>query len=61
MVNKGGKFWIFVFLFAKNDMANINVSQLKKLKKLAGDYQMAKPADLDVSVANKDLMEIFNG
>ena len=61
MVNKVGKFWIFVFLFAKNDMANINVSQLKKLKKLAGDYQMAKPADLDVSVANKDLMEIFNG
>lgn len=60
VVNKVGEFWIFVFLFAKSDIANISESQLKKLKKLARDYQTMKPADLDTSVENKDLVEICN-
>jgi hypothetical protein len=61
VVNKVGEFWIFVFLFAKNDIENIDDKQLKKLKKLAVDYQKLTRAALDRALESKDLVEICNG
>lgn len=35
---KGGKFWVFVFLFAKKDQENIEDDELEAFKKLADLY-----------------------
>lgn len=59
VVEKVSDNWIFVFLFAKKDMANIDEDQLKKLKKLANDFGKMKQADIDSMIEAKDLQEVF--
>lgn len=61
VVNKVGEFWVFVFLFAKNNIENIDDRQLKKLKKLAADYRKMTKAAVDRALELKDLLEICNG
>jgi hypothetical protein len=61
VLNKVGKRWIFVFLFAKSDMENISEIDLKKFKKLARDYGSMTSAGIDALVDLKELLEICNG
>jgi hypothetical protein len=61
VLNKVGRRWIFVFLFAKSDMDNIGDIDLKKFKRLAKDYGNKTSADIDVLVDLKELLEICNG
>ncbi|CAG9186305.1 type II toxin-antitoxin system RelE/ParE family toxin [Cupriavidus pampae] len=60
VVNKVGEFWVFVFLFAKADMENIDARELKDFKKLAKDFRMLTRAELDGFVESRTFMEIFN-
>ncbi|MEX3955743.1 hypothetical protein B0G57_106101 [Trinickia symbiotica] len=60
VISKVGTVWIFVFLFAKQDMENIDDSQLARLKKLAKDYGKMNRADIDTLVRYKELEEIFS-
>lgn len=59
VVQKVSDKWIFVFLFAKKDVANIDEDQLKKLKKLASDFGKMKQAHIDSMIEAKDLQEVF--
>ncbi|WP_158935890.1 type II toxin-antitoxin system RelE/ParE family toxin [Burkholderia sp. S171] len=61
VLNKVGRRWIFVFLFAKSDMDNIGDIDLKKFKRLAKDYGSKTSGDIDVLVDLRELLEICNG
>ncbi|CAH2778245.1 MAG: hypothetical protein CBARDCOR_2946 [uncultured Caballeronia sp.] len=62
-MNKVGRRWIFVFLFAKSDMDNIGGIDLKKFKRFAKDYGSGSKTsvDIDALVDLRELLEICNG
>jgi hypothetical protein len=55
---KGGRHWVFVYLFAKKDRAKIDDEELASFRALAGLY--ARKTDMDIAreVHLKELMEI---
>ena len=61
VLNKVGRRWIFVFLFAKSDMDNVGDIDLKKFKRLAKDYGSKTSTDIDALVDLRELLEICNG
>lgn len=58
VLTKADRFWVYVYLFAKNDRENITLKELKTFKKLSGDYQSA---DIERMLKNGDLHEICKG
>ncbi|CAH2798411.1 MAG: hypothetical protein CBARDMAM_3866 [uncultured Caballeronia sp.] len=62
-MNKVGRGWIFVFLFAKSDMDNIGDIDLKKFKRFTKDYGSGSKTsvDIDALVDLRKLLEICNG
>jgi hypothetical protein len=61
VANKVGKWWIFVFIFAKKDRENIEKDELKAFKKLAKDYGNLKPTEIDRLAEDGELLEICHG
>lgn len=55
---RGGDFWIYEFLFAKQDMANIDVDDLRKLRNLAKNYGTMNSKDADAFVIDGQWIEI---
>jgi len=55
---KTSRYWIFAFLYAKNDRGNINSDELAAFKFLASDYANATDADMKRLLIAKDLLEI---
>lgn len=55
---KGGKYWIYAYLFAKADRANIEDDELAAFKKLAKEYGKATEAGIANAVQLKELVEI---
>lgn len=55
---KTDAFWVYVYLFAKNDRENITPKELKAFKKLSGDFEWA---DIGKMLKNGDLHEICKG
>jgi hypothetical protein len=55
---KGGQHWVYAFLFAKSDQANIASNELEDFKKLASAYARMTAAELNIATHNKDLLEI---
>lgn len=58
VATKPKEFWIFVFLFSKNDRENIDDDELVAFKKLATDYGGQGLAGMNVLVAASKMMEI---
>lgn len=58
IVAKGGKYWIYAFLFAKADRANIDDDELVAFKKLAKEYAKATDDGIANAVQLKELVEI---
>lgn len=58
VLTKADRFWVYVYLFAKNDRENITQKELKAFKKLSRDYQLA---DIERMLKNGDLHEICKG
>lgn len=58
VVNKVGEFWLFVYLFAKSDRANIDDRELRDFKTLARDFSNVKHPDIERMLALDELMEI---
>lgn len=54
------RFWVLVYLFAKQDRKNIEDDELAGFKKLAKDYLKANDAAINNQIANGDLEEICN-
>ncbi len=57
---KGGRHWVFAYLFAKKDRANIEPDELASFKKLAQAYGQMTEAELDRALHAGDLQELFD-
>nr|WP_318429951.1 type II toxin-antitoxin system RelE/ParE family toxin [Iodobacter sp. CM08] len=55
---KGGKYWIFQYLFHKKDRENIDQAELKEFKKLAKIFEKITTAQIVALLEHKDLVEI---
>jgi hypothetical protein len=55
---KGGKHWIFQYLFHKKDRENIDQAELKEFKKLAKIFEKVTDAQIIELLEHKDLVEI---
>ena len=55
---KGGRLWVFVFLFAKQDRENIQDDELRDFRMLAKAYENLADKQLTQLVKDKSLTEI---
>ena len=55
---KGGRFWVFAFLYAKKDRANIDPDELTAFRRLAQGYANMSPSELARAVDAGDLLEL---
>jgi hypothetical protein len=58
---RGGDFWVYEFLFAKQNKANLEDFELGEFRELAKIYQALTEADLEHALANGRLLEICVG
>ena len=61
IVARGGDFWVYAFLFAKQDMANIADDDLARLRALAKQYGAMTQAQADIQIADGHWIEICEG
>ena len=55
---RGGHFWVYQFLFAKQDRANIDEDELQGFRQIATDYATMTQAQADGQVADGYWIEI---
>ena len=53
-----GPLWVFAFLYAKKDRANIDADELKAFRKLASAYAGISESELAQALDNGDLQEL---
>lgn len=58
---KAGEFWVFAYLFAKKDRANIDDDELLAFRRLADLYRRKTQADLEAEIETGALLEIDHG
>jgi hypothetical protein len=58
IIAKGGKYWIYTYLFAKKDRSNIDTDELTEFKKLAALYGRQTDETINNQIKNGDLVEI---
>jgi hypothetical protein len=58
---KAGTFWVYEYLFAKQDRANIDDDELAAFRKLAKAYSGLTAHQVNRLVQDQDWMEICNG
>jgi hypothetical protein len=58
---RGRDFWVYQFLFAKNDMENIGKTELAGFKKLAKAYEALSEVEINFLLKQREFVEICNG
>jgi hypothetical protein len=58
---KGGRIWIYAYLFAKKDRDNIEDDELKDFRSLSKSYATLNEEQLARLLEEKDLVEICDG
>jgi len=58
VLGKGRRHWVFAYLFAKKDRANIDDDELADFKKLAQAYDRMTDFELASALRQGDLLEI---
>lgn len=58
---KGGRYWVYVYLFAKKDRENIEDDELRDFRVLAKGYENLTDKQVARLLDEKDLTEICNG
>lgn len=58
---KGGRYWVYAYLFAKNDRANINATELTAFRDLAGLYAKKNDREIERELSAGELEEICGG
>lgn len=58
---KGGEYWIYTYLFAKSDRANIDDKELAGFRKLAKTYEGLNTHQIDQLLVDGDFTEICHG
>ena len=60
IIAKGGKYWVYSYLFAKKDRENIDEKELADFRDLADLYANKTDADIQKELNGKKLEEICN-
>lgn len=58
---KSGRLWVYEYLFAKKDRANIDDDELAGFRKLAKGYEGSTDHQLTALIQARDLVEICHG
>ena len=58
IIARGGRYWVYAYLFAKNDRANIDDEELAGYRALAGLYAGKSDADIAKELHLNELTEI---
>ncbi len=58
LLARGGERWVYAYLFAKQDRANIDDAELRAFRKLAALYGAKTDAEIEAELAAGELMEI---
>jgi hypothetical protein len=61
IVAKIGTFWVYEYLFAKQDRANIDTDELVEFRKLVKAYGTLTPKQVNRLLQDQDWTEICNG
>jgi hypothetical protein len=61
IVAKGGRFWVYAYLFAKKDRENIGDDDLARLRAYAALFARKTDADIAKDLKLEELVEICNG
>lgn len=61
IVARGGRYWVYAYLFAKKDRANIGDDELVEFRALADLYARKIDADIAQEMRLNELVEICNG
>ncbi len=61
IIAKGGKYWVYAYLFAKKDRENIDQKELDDFRNLADLFANKTDADIKKEVDGKKLEEICHG
>jgi len=57
---RGGRYWVYEYVFAKKDRANIEEAQLDDFRKLAKVYATLAEQQVDQLTQHEDWIEICN-
>lgn len=57
---KGGRYWVYEYLFAKQDRSNIDEAELAEFRVIAKAYASLSDEQIEQLLVNKDLWEISN-
>jgi len=60
IVAKGRCYWVYAYLFAKKDRANIDEDELGAFRKLADLYGAKTDVEIEKELKAKELVEICN-
>lgn len=58
IVAKGGRYWVYAYLFAKKDRDNITSAELAGFRDLADLYERKTDVDIGLELKTKELAEI---
>ena len=61
IVAKGGRYWVYAYLFAKSKRANIGDDELVEYRELAALYARKTDADIAQELELEELVEICDG
>ncbi len=61
IIAKGGKYWVYAYLFAKKDRENIDQKELADFRDLAELFANKTEADIEKELNGKKLEEICHG
>lgn len=61
LVAKGGRHWVYEYLFAKQNRGNIDHGELMQFRKIAAAYAALNESQIEQLVKNGKWLEICNG
>jgi hypothetical protein len=61
VVAKGGKYWIYAYMFAKKDRDNIDHKELEAFRELADLYEKKTDKEIAKELEIRVLVEICHG
>jgi hypothetical protein len=61
IVARGGRYWVYAYLFVKKDRANIDDDDLARLRGYAAIFARKTDADIANELDLEELVEICNG
>ena len=61
VVARGGRYWVFAYLFAKKDRSNIEDDELDGFRALAGLYARKTDVEISKELGLKGIVEICHG